>query len=541
MVKVYRRGVQETPIQPGRRIQRAPVSAFGAGQAADISKIGQAITNLGAAAYRSEKNTEGTKHRAVAREGLNSARSELRQFNAELYQRKGKDAVDAYKTAEDKHNELRSRYTEGMTPEQRDMFTASYDNEMQRSLDRAIKFQEKARLDFDHSTMDAENQNAIEDAVDSIEDPNELVEAKSTIIANTRAKLIGQDPKVVAKGVEDAVHDLHMEVLKAQPLEERLGYLKTHWKEVNPKVREGLKSDIEGMMEQTWVRDKAMELSSSGKSLEQQLAEADKIADAGKAEKTKKLVKDRYNEKQSLKNLAVKEKYESEVDLIFKDPLKYEGVPPTFPAQQQEHLYNLHQKLKSEELAKKGVGAKVQTNWGTYDRLLKMPRDQFLKEDMTKYQAELAGSEMKQLIQMQADDKSYRNAQGLNSYINQMVKDTGEENFAQQSFIREMFENELNAYPADKRNTMETWNKIKDTMFMEVDVKGSIFDSSYWEARQKGQTVVEPDERPEGIPNGASWADKTNKDGKVYRGWEHINPQGVKVLYGTDGKIYRAD
>jgi len=546
-VPTYNPGsVRESGLPGVRYSGGANENTFGSTTGRMIQAVGKAGEKLGMAMYQKllseQKKSDLTNDKSVVRDRYRQASSEIRTYlNEDVYRRKGENATKVYGEVEQKINEIRKKYLKDLTEErQKDLFTASFDSLSEGHLNRAMSFQEKSRKAYEKMTMNAENQDAIENAIAARLDPNEIQTSEQTIIANTRYANKGMGDKITNKAVEDAVHNLHASVLSAvtkDSPEAGMGYLKSNWDKFNPKLREEMKKDLQDQAKNEWVRGKAVELSALP--IDKALAEVDKIKDADDAAKVRRMVKDRYKEQEDVKKIKHKERLEKEVDAVFTDPVKYE-VPLELPAKDQEHLYNLRQRMLKDEKARRGVGGATKTDPKTYYELMNMEPDKFKQLNLLEYSDRLSIGDFKSLTKMQKKDEDFKNAQTLTTFVNQFVKNETEDDFEKAAFVREMFENELNKYPRDQRDKIETWNKVKDQMLMEVDVKGSIFDTSYWDAKYDKSEIEAPDEIPEGIPNGAKWVDKMI-DGQIYRGFEFTNPEGVTFLYSTDGNTYRVN
>jgi len=231
------------------------------------------------------------------------------------------------------------------------------------------------------------------------------------------------------------------------------------------------------------------------------------------------------------------------VDKVFTDPIAYE-VPLSAPAKDQERLYNLKQKLMKDQRASRGVGSPTKTNVLLYNRIMSKTPEEFQKTDMTSPEIVngLSEADYKQVVRLQRKGREeFTNVQGRVAYVNSLVKEEELEDFDKASFFRASFENELNKYPPEQRNRIETWNKVRDQLLLEVNVEENwFFDEKYWEARYQGKTIAAPSEKPTQVPKDSKWVDKMVNNQPV-RGWQYTNAQGITFLYSTDGNIYRGN
>jgi hypothetical protein len=288
-----------------------------------------------------------------------------------------------------------------------------------------------------------------------------------------------------------------------------------------------MKSTLKDLALEQDAHDTANAIAGSG-TLEQQLEKVNKIKDVEKYTKVRKFIIDKAAEIKSLDDLKWQRALEGEVDQVFEDPGAYK-VPLYFPAKEQEHLYNLRQKMLKDA---RGQSEKQVSDMEVYYKLTSMPQSEFNKANLLDpyYANGLNPADLKTFMKAQRDNKAYQNTMALGSYVSGVSKKLDED---EAPVFKQLFEDELNKFPEEDRKKMETWNKVKDNLFMEMDVDGRFWDSPYWKMKSQG-AKGEPDTIPDGVPSGASWVDKTDADGRPIRGWVHDG-----MLYGIDKKIYR--
>ena len=440
-------------------------------------KAGQASADL-------HQISQDRADRAAVRDRLSTARKELRELTGAYYRLQGEAAANIYPDAEKALTEVRKKHTQEIKdPRQKELFDASYDSLAEGHLNRIYSFQEQQRVVWEKETRDAENMNAIEDAAAAWTDPAAIRDAELTVKFNTAANLKGMGDKVIKKGIEDATHLLHTEVLKkvgAYSPQAALDYIKQYGDRIKPVEREVLKQQLQLKADIVWARDKALELANSGKTFEEQLAAADAEKDANKAAELKENLRSIRTDRENAKKEAATARYETEVDALWKDPKGYK-IPMDLDAKTQTELYNLQRKFKTDA----GVSA-VATDWDTYYRLKSMPVEEFKKVDLMKYKDSLNATELKELMKDQtARGTKVGEAKGLRTSYQTAVasiknmKDFSEstklsaaklqENGARRQQFFSAFETQLAKIPVEERTEQKELEIIKTLLAPVMD------------------------------------------------------------------------
>ena len=544
IIPKYQGGVTSRDVTPFRGTANATGASFGAGQARDIGSLAQSLQRFGTAALDASLKNEGRLRKAQAREALVSAQKDgdLYLFgdgtSRGAFAKRGNETANLVTESSQALGAIKKKYLERMGDDAtKELFSASFDSYTASNVRSVNRYRSQEIEQYERDSLDAHNKQLLSNAVKNRYNPDTVLEARDDTLANVAQKYRGASPEQVKQKQDEAVNNFHSNVIAAMAEDTpraAKGYLEANWDEFDPVAREKMKSKIDSMIDDEWVREKAISL--GGLSLEKQLAEVDKIKDAGQAKQVRRLVKDRHNELRETTAIRQKETLEKEVDSLFKTPTAY-VVPLGLPAKDQEHLYSLQQRILRDQRSAKGVGATPKTAPKTYYDLTRMSFDTFKNVNLLEFADKLSPGDFKKFADMQKNDKDYQNTQSLAAYTNQLVKATADDNFEEATFVRELFETEINKYPAEERDRVETWNKIKDQFLMEMDIKGSWFDSPYWKAKYKGDEIEEPDFRPEPIPTEAKWVDQ----GTDYRGYEFTGPEGDVLLYSMDGNTYKVN
>lgn len=417
----------ERSVLPGvasapRRRTAASGEDFGAIQARETRGLVSAVSGAAQDFIKAEKESQRVRDRSQVRNALNSARSRAREYMSTVYSKKGEDAIEVIPDTEDTLLKIREEAIRGLAePVQKDMFMASYDSLMNGHLDRANAFQDKSRIEFEEATITAENNNAIEDALAAYTDPLAIKEAEATLEANTRFLSRGFGKEISDKRVEDALFNLHQQVLssvsKDSP-EAALGYLEENWDKFNPKLRTGLKKELAEKASQAWVQRTATAMDSSQLPLDEQLKAVDKVKDPKRAAALRRVVKDRDAEKERIKKYESRQKINAESDQVYKDPFAYRLDVTRFTSEEQDYLYNLQQRLKADKLAERGGGVATKSDPDTYMRLMSMPLAELREDDLKKYVGLLSSTDFKRVFERQrSGDKTVPQMQILKTAV----------------------------------------------------------------------------------------------------------------------------
>lgn len=560
-VPTYQPQVSQGALPSVRLSGGATSESFGGGTARAIGQIGQTFESVGLALTRQnvfdETKTRLMKDKAFAREGINFSSSALRQKASELYRLKGKEAVDAYNQFEKFATDLRKSQLKDLeNDQQRDFFSASYDSLASGHLNRTMAFQEKALVDYERMTLDAQNKNAVEEAVAAWEDPSTVSNAEAVVTANTRHAQRGMGKDITDKSVEDAVNNLHSNVMSSISQEspsEAKKYLQGNWDKFNPGARDKLLKDISEMSLQEKSRDQAIVLSASNMSLEDQLKEVDKIKDPKEAALTRSLVKSRNNEKVAIKKAEEKQYVETEWDNLFESPKDYK-IPLELPANEQKSMQAYKVQALKEWEKNKGIGAGASTDWNTYTRLMLMPEGELSKLDLTPHIKNLAPSEYKALITLQrklrfptGSEQSkkakrvrtvYQQAsQALKGIDEFNIKEEGEDAATRTNQFYEQYSTRINQIPAEERTEEKVGEVIRD-LLSPVSVDTGWFDlkldKNFYRFETPYQSAdIEEEVYTQNIP--ASLDRYTNVKFHKGTGRYYVDGDGVRKVFDTYG------
>ena len=374
----------------------ATAAAFGGRQAQQAAAQASAILQIAAVTSDFARASQANRDKSIVRDQLNQAKSTARQFVADTRTKKGKAAINAYSETDKRLQELRKEHVSNLTTEaQRQLFTSAYDPVMNAHLNRTLTFQQQSRSDYEKMTWAAENQNAIEDAIDNSSDDVEVESSEATIIANTRAATRGAGKEISDKAVEGAVHTLHKSVIDSMKDVDPAGalaYFEKHSDKIDPVIRGKLAKDLENRNEDVLIRTTALELSNSGLSLEDQLAEVDKIEDPNVAKGVRAAVGFRAREKSAIAKAKETKYSESQWDELFKNPLAF-NIPFDLSAKDQKGMLAFkNQTIKGNE---------VDVDWTRDNELRRLPPKEFQEVDLVKEIPRIGTARYTELVRLQ--------------------------------------------------------------------------------------------------------------------------------------------
>ena len=403
---IYQPGQVKRQNLPSVRIStRATPASFGGARAEQIGAFGASLSQVSAVATNLTIQSQEKKNRTLARDYYNQASRELNNWlTTDLYGREGEEALDAYDVAAKKVEEFRKKYVAKLkNNRQQELFNASYDSLSAGHLNRAIGFQEQQRSKHELNTIAAENLLEIETAVDNRTDPEAVKAAEKTILINTLYVNKGASPEVKEKAVAEANNTLYNSVLDALINDSpgaAFSFYQINKDKFSPIMQVKLEAELKELTEAETVRNAATVISNSGLSIEDQLAEVDKIKDADIAAKVRSQVKNRNNEKALISKANAKQLLDDEWTRLLQNPRQYD-IPQSLPANVQKDMRTFQDQAAKEWAFERGVGPGAVTDWLLYNDLMSMSDEEFAKEDMTEHITSFTPVHYKQLVDRQ--------------------------------------------------------------------------------------------------------------------------------------------
>jgi len=469
--------IPSSAIQP----QTGTPEQFGLQDAQTLGQVGSSLQQIGAQALAT--NTQ-TKRKAKIRDSVNEFNTFSREYNSSVYDKKAKDAIDVYpesqKVYEDTRNKMADSFTNGI---EREMFLSSINPNINNSLNGIFKHQENQISNYEDITLDAQNQNFIDNAVQNRFDSEYIKAQEDGVVANTRFKnnKNGLDGEVAKQNVEASINNFNVQVLESfESPSESSKYLESNWDKFNPSVRTELKERLDKEMEEVFIREKSLEISTSGLTLEQQLLEVDKIKDPGQAKQVRANVKTRYNEKQAIRKGEQQKFVEDEWDDLFENPLSYIIPIKQVDSTTQKQMLIFKNNAIEDYKRSKGLGAGKKTDFILYNELMSMSEEEFLKQDLNSHLSKLAPTEFKELVKNQRalrlnDSEAERTrtfqqqAKDKISGMNQFDPKKGERERTNLNRFMEQFNQKLTTLSPEDRTEVNI-GQVVDTLLAPVSI-----------------------------------------------------------------------
>jgi len=386
----------------------AEPASFGRAEAQQTGQIADALGQVADAAARFTLASQAKTDTALSRDSYNNASLEARVIDTDIKSREGADAVDVFDEARRRFDDIGKKHIgELKTDRQKELFTASYDALKVSYLNNIISFQEDQRSKFEIATLKAENLQASEYAADNRNDAEAIHIGEDIIVANTRFMNRGFPGPVKDKAVADAV-DLHykkvLEAITRDSPSAGLAFLKENEDKFNPITLPTIEGQLDKLAETEVIRNTALTISSSSLSLEDQLAEVDKIEDATVAKGVRSFIKEIDREKKLIGKANAQEAIDNEWDSMVSDPLSY-VIPATLPLKTQKAMREYKNLRRNQWAQERGTGFTDVTDWPRFYELMSMRPEDIAVVDLEKEFGSLAESEFKQVLSHQRNSR----------------------------------------------------------------------------------------------------------------------------------------
>jgi len=223
-----------------------------------------------------------------------------------------------------------------------------------------------------------------------------------------------------------------------------------------------------------------------------------------------------FQEAKVAKTFAENEYFQNLGDKMMADPQNFDLTAKdraNLSFAQQRQLVSAKSQILQEQMGGKSV-----VDWKEYDRLINLSPQDLAKEKIYDNKG-LNNAKKNELLNAKKDNKAHTSLQSVGSYISKLVKSVGPDTFEEESYIRNLFERQLNTYPVDKRDSSDTWSLIQDNILMEMDEDWWGASTPLWKIRKEGLSHSGPDKAPaKSIPKSAVFKD-TMIGGVPVAGW----------------------
>lgn len=285
--------IQATGPANVRMSANATSDHFGGAGARKMQDVGKFMMQGGAAIQKHMEEKQIKLDRAAVRDRLNQITAEGRDHMAMIQKRRGIDAAQAYQETQKWIEQKRKEATEGLqTDYRRSLFSDNFDKDAERYLSRAHAHQTKEMERFEIQTLDAENENTVQDIVQLFGDREWLSEYSDAgfsmvdeglarITANVGYKLKGMGGEVFEKASRDERAALVVAAYGAVKDDPALArkFLDRYGKELPPKVLQGVREEVAQKERVDRARARADEIAGSDMTLDEKYEEINKIED----------------------------------------------------------------------------------------------------------------------------------------------------------------------------------------------------------------------------------------------------------------------
>lgn len=294
---------------------------FGARLAKQITIIGGAIDDI----YKQQKAKREEYNISIARDKLTQAEREIDNYlfsENGAYTRKGEQVDTLIEDSQTEFDKIKRDHLSTISDQKaKDMFSVSFDDFATRNL-RALSRHRLNEIEkYNMATLDAQISQDHDNVVKNRYNPEIFEEKTKEIILNTMSKFAGMGPEIQAQAAEDALNLLHKDVIEGYLSDREItmakDYIEKYGDELDPTLKRNYKEIIKEEEDNIYVADKAMELSKSGKLIDEQLAIADKEKNPEKRKKLRNELLNRFNTNQAIQSYKQEQVNINEWDNLF--------------------------------------------------------------------------------------------------------------------------------------------------------------------------------------------------------------------------------
>ena len=216
------------------------------------------------------------------------------------------------------------------------------------------------------------------------------------------------------------------------------------------------------------------------------------IDDPALQDLTVKRIDSRIKEMRAEKEFNDRKYYEDIGDQVFKDPENFKltaEMNKNLTFSQQKSLISLQQSMKMESR-----GVKKTSNMKVYSKIASMSHDDLVKYDLLKHEKDLTPSDLKAFIKAKANANDFTNITNTSKYVTDLIKSQNlDDDIELSNSLRQQFETEINRYPQEERQKLETMNKVRNQLMLEMEIPWSFSDEPYYKVKAQGLKTDGPD------------------------------------------------
>lgn len=391
--------VKNSPLPEVRYSANATADSFGGADAQNLAGVAAGAGRLGSTLGQIAYEEQDALNKSLVRDALSSAKTEVRNYlTNDIYQRKGLNASNVVPEVQKRLEVVRDSRLKGLQNDaQRQIFSQMFTDIQDEHIGHVQTFQMHERKAYEHASIAAENQNAIEDAVLNRLSPDAIKKAEETIRFNTAYQNRGMGSDVVKHEEAKGLSILHEKILNSVARDSSragLQYLEKNKDKFLPTEYEGLKDTLEKRAMSEISNEKAAMIANQpGMTPDKAREWVDQnVKDGKESELVMSGVKARLAEKQAAMTLAQRQAVESTWQNFIKDPTQ--EVPTNIPASEQIKMRNYKVKM-----AKAALG---EANQSAYSQIISLPTEKLASLNLFEHKADLSQHDFEYLAGLQS-------------------------------------------------------------------------------------------------------------------------------------------
>lgn len=535
MGKIPEYGVNKVSLSPIAGVKKsANVDARHFGADENLGRMGNALSNVGRAAFQIGSEKQSVINRSKTRDIFNQARKDMLDARIEMLKKKSRAGTNVTEDAEKAINSIKEKYSSQLeNDEMRTSFDLQYQSLAQGHREIATTHQARQAEIYKQETLDADSKIETDYAVNNRLRPELVNQSRAAIVANTREKYRGMGAEIVQAKVNEALTAFHMVMVDAKENDdpkEALEYLTEHKEEINPLLYSERKAQLEQHKKHNDARGIAQGLFNSGKSFEEQLNEIMDIEDAGVAQEARRWLKTYHSEREAIKVHEYKSKVENFFREFDKNPVIGQ-IPEWLNKRERDAAWRQREAFL--EAARQGK-TDIDTDDDVYFKLYEVANynpDEFKKLNLNLYADKLSKADRKSLTKMQVDlikgnevsDTVFKRR--ITEVFNSKNLDKKSEKF-RKIMVKGL--EMLNRLPEEKRHDIKRQYEIIGALMIEgeFDGEGWIYDENMdilkaMDVEDEKDIPFVPDSRPDSIPDKATFNLKTLRYEYGNRQWDY--------------------
>jgi hypothetical protein len=388
-----------------RYSSNATAESFGGAGAENLGRLAGAVNQFGQTAQAIGIDKQNEINRSMVRDALNDSQAQAREYlTKNIYTKQGQEALNVMPEVQKQFDAIRQSKNDGFQNDvQRQMFNQHFSEIHNEHVASIQSFQERERAQFEHTSIQAENFNAVEDAVLNRNNPQSIANAEMKIAQNSAYTARGMGPDAQKMEVAKGISVLHTNILNdiaSNSPSAGLEYFKANESKFLPTERDRLRKTLEGGSDNEQARQVAIQMDALNLTPEEARARFDAMPN----DKVAELAESKYNYRQAQKERQAKDQNAALIDGVWKDVRKNGRnavIPDAIPTEEQIKI--------DKYLTDKEKGVPRVTDPNAYQELSDMAGnnpEQFRTVKLSDYFPRLDESATEHFINLQNDHKA---------------------------------------------------------------------------------------------------------------------------------------